>query len=105
MPKNETPDFSLPVAALFDKVDRDELLVLVEKYPEIKFLIYAPDSGNTQSLIITYMHQGCQRLCEPSNQITFLRTLFLPLLKQSILFDLGHLASLVARNGLFFSQI
>lgn len=45
MPKNETPDFSLPVAALFDKADRDELLALIEKYPEVKFLIYAPDSG------------------------------------------------------------
>jgi hypothetical protein len=52
MPKNETPDFSLPVAALFDKVDRDELLALVEKYPEVKFLIYAPDSGKTRNLFM-----------------------------------------------------
>jgi hypothetical protein len=47
MPKGDEdrPDFSLPVAALFDKFDRDSLLELVEKFPEIKFLIYAPDSG------------------------------------------------------------
>ena len=50
MPKGDEdrPDFSLPVAALFDKVDRDSLLELVEKFPEIKFLIYAPDSGQVR---------------------------------------------------------
>ena len=47
MPKGDSdrPDFELPVAALFDKLDRDALLELVQKYPKVKFLIYAPDSG------------------------------------------------------------
>jgi hypothetical protein len=47
MPKSdeEKPEFTLPVAALYDKVDRDLLLQFAEKYPDVKFVIYAPDSG------------------------------------------------------------
>ena len=46
--EDEKPDFTLPVAALYDKVDRDLLLQFAEKYPDVKFVIYAPNSGTTK---------------------------------------------------------
>ena len=45
---DQKPDFSIPVAALFDSIDRDLLLEFIRDYPESKFFIYAPDSGQDE---------------------------------------------------------